>query len=115
MAISLRQVIALATAAGCAAACSDSSPTQPTMHVAATASFGKNPGAGPGDQRGGGGGGGGGSGGGANNCGGDVVVFQGGARFAFGCSQFGCLYFPTNPAARALAPNGLDVNCNPIA
>jgi len=92
-------------------ACSDAGPTAPSGPVIASASFGKNPGAGPGGNGGGGGGG----GGGAANCGQPLVTLAHGAQFSRGCSQlFGCGYFPVNAAARALAPKGLDANCNII-
>jgi len=102
---------AVVAALALAAACSNSAPTAPSQPVAVAASFGRNPGAGAG----GGGGNGGGGGGGAANCGQPLVTFAHGAQFSKGCSiQGGCIYFPINAAARAMAPKGLDLNCNPI-
>lgn len=113
----LKVAAVTAAAALIAAACADSAITTPapsTQLAASSASFGRNPGAGP-AQRGGGGAGGGGGGGGVANCGQPLVTLAHGAQFSRGCSiQGGCLYFPINAAARALAPKGLDLNCNII-
>ena len=108
MQTTVKTLLGIAAVAAFGVACSESSPTAPTSGPAvASASFGKNPSAG------GGTGGGGGGGGGVANCGQPLVTLSHGAQFSQACSQLlGCGYIPVNAAARALAPKGLDINCN---
>ncbi len=111
---STKFLIGLTAFAALAAACSTAAPTAPNSHpVIANASFGRNPGAG--GNGGGGAAGGGGGGGGAANCGQPLVTLSHGAQFSKACTFIGaCIYRPLNAAAFAIAPKGLDLNCNII-
>lgn len=108
----MKFLIGVVTAAALVAACGESSPTAPIGRQAGAASFGRNPGAG--GNNGGGAPGGGGGGGGVKNCGQPLVTLAHGAQFGLATQGGVPMYRPLNAAAFAVAPHGLDFNCNII-